>query len=155
VYTVAMIFGVGMLLVNPTRYFLKKMLPQSGEGPSEEQMRKGFFKVTNITASTSSPPVQVKTVIKGRGDPGYSSTAVMIAESALCFLLPLVSESRNVIDNKKDNLHALPPLAKKGGILTPMTAFGDVLIRRLEETGRFEFSSSIVGDDISQGRKHI
>lgn len=80
----------------------------------------------------------------------------MIAESALCFLLPLVSESKNVIHNKpKDNLHALPALARKGGILTPMTAFGDVLLQRLEETGRFEFSSSIIGDDTTQRRKNI
>jgi short subunit dehydrogenase-like uncharacterized protein len=154
-YTVAMAFGVGMLLVSPIRYFLKKILPQSGEGPSEEQMQKGFFKVMNITASTSSPPVQVQTIIKGSSDPGYSSTAVMIAECALCCLLPLVSETRSANHNKKDNLHALTPLARKGGVLTPMTAFGDVLIRRLEETGKFEFSSSIVGDDISQGKKHI
>ena len=80
---------------------------------------------------------------------------VMIAESALCFLLPLASESKDAIQNNKNNLHALPPLARKGGVLTPMTAFGDVLLRRLEETGRFEFSSSIVGDDAAQGRKNI
>ena len=79
----------------------------------------------------------------------------MIAESALCFLLPLVSESKNGIRDKKDNLHALPPLARKGGVLTPMTAFGDVLLRRLEETGKFKFSSSIVGEDSAQGRKDI
>jgi hypothetical protein len=78
----------------------------------------------------------------------------MIAESALCFLLPLVSESKNMKPNK-DNLHALPSLAREGGILTPMTAFGDVLLQRLEETGRFEFSSSIIGDDIAQGRKNV
>ena len=80
----------------------------------------------------------------------------MIAESALCLLLPLVSESKNANHDKhKDNLHALPSLAREGGILTPMTAFGDVLLQRLEETGRFEFSSSIIGDDIAQGRKGI
>jgi hypothetical protein len=77
----------------------------------------------------------------------------MIAESALCFLLPLVSKSKN--DKPKDNLHALPPLAREGGILTPMTAFGDVLLQRLEETGRFEFSSSVIDDDNAQGRKNI
>ena len=38
-------------------------------------MQKGFFKVTNITTSTSSLPVQVKTVIKGKGDPGYLLTS--------------------------------------------------------------------------------
>ena len=29
----------------------------------------------------------------------------------------------------------LPELAKQGGILTPMAAFGDVLLERLEKTG--------------------
>ena len=82
-----------------------------------------------------------------------SELLVMIAESALCLLLPLVSESKNAIHDKpKDNLHALPSLAREGGILTPMTAFGDVLLQRLEETGRFEFSSSVINDD---GRKNI
>lgn len=38
-------------------------------------MQKGFFGVTNITTSTSTPPVNVKTVIKGKGDPGYLLTA--------------------------------------------------------------------------------
>jgi len=38
-------------------------------------MEKGFFGVTNITTSTSTPPVNVKTVIKGKGDPGYLLTA--------------------------------------------------------------------------------
>lgn len=53
VYTVAIAFGFGMLLVGPVsrndtevifsfanfyqiRYLVKKLLPQSGEGPSEE-----------------------------------------------------------------------------------------------------------------------
>lgn len=37
-------------------------------------MQKGFFKITNLTISSSSPPVKVKTVIKGQGDPGYLLT---------------------------------------------------------------------------------
>ena len=132
-------------------------------------MQKGYFGVTNITTSTSTPPVNVKTVIKGDGDPGYLLTAskhfqfedslwlidpvlypspVMISESALCFLLPPVSEmSNSARTSGNNNIHALPELAQEGGILTPMTAFGDVLIQRLEETGRFEFSSSILVED--------
>jgi len=38
-------------------------------------MQNGFFNVTNITTSTSNPPVHVKTVIKGKGDPGYLLSA--------------------------------------------------------------------------------
>ena len=33
----------------------------------------------------------------------------------------------------------LPPLAKKGGFLTPATAFGEVLVERLEASGSFSF----------------
>lgn len=70
----------------------------------------------------------------------------MIAESALCFLLPPVSESSKIQPGKTGNVQALPSLAQQGGVLTPVTAFGDVLIQRLEESGRFEFSSSVVDD---------
>ena len=39
---------------------------------------------------------------------------------------------------------ALPWRAQEGGVLTPATAFGDVLVRRLEATGVFRFESEIV-----------
>lgn len=79
------------------------------------------------------------------------SFAVMISESALCFLLPPVSVSKTAAP-EKDNIHALPALARQGGVLTTMTAFGDELIHRLEETGRFEFSSSVIEDIDSKKR---
>ena len=54
----------------------------------------------------------------------------MIAECALAFVLDDAS---------------LPPSARLGGILTPSTAFGDVLVRRLEATGRIHFESEVLG----------
>ena len=63
----------------------------------------------------------------------------MIAESALSLLNP----------------EALPALAQKGGVLTPMTAFGDVLVERLRETGRFEFESGVVEEGEGEGRKDV
>lgn len=53
-------------------------------------------------------------------------------------------------------LDELPPLAKGGGVLTPMTALGDNIIRRMEACGRFEIISGIVdGPDgeIEESRK--
>ena len=44
------------------------------------------------------------------------------------------------------NRNELPSMGKEGGVLTPTTAFGDVLVRRLEETGKFEFHSEVVLD---------
>ncbi|KAF5321959.1 hypothetical protein D9619_001578 [Psilocybe cf. subviscida] len=171
--TASLVFGFSMMLIKPIRSLVKRYLPQSGDGPTDEQMQKGFFKITNLATSTSSPPVQVKTVLKGQGDPGYLLTpsahslydflcvmaeltrtlraTVMITESALCLLLPLASERKT--RTQTDYIQALPEFAHKGGILTPMTAFGDALIQRLEESGRFEFSSTVVGD--ASARKNI
>ena len=48
------------------------------------------------------------------------------------------------------NRSHLPELAKQGGILTPMAAFGDVLLERLEKTGFCTLSSEFL-DGISDG----
>ena len=45
----------------------------------------------------------------------------------------------------------LPAFAKRGGVLTPMTAFGDVLIERLKGSGRMTIESEVVLADT--GRK--
>jgi short subunit dehydrogenase-like uncharacterized protein len=55
----------------------------------------------------------------------------------------MISESALAIALEKD---ALPYLAHQGGVLTPMSALGDVLIRRLERSGRYEFKSEVVDD---------
>lgn len=64
-----------------------------------------------------------------------SSSLVTISEGALALLLQRTE---------------LPPLAKQGGILTPMSALGDVLIKRLEATGKFTFSSEVL---LEEGKK--
>ncbi len=63
----------------------------------------------------------------------------MIAESALAILL---SHSE------------LPQAAQEGGVLTPSTALGDVLLKRLESTGRFTFESEVIirGDESRKTR---
>ncbi|KAJ7072889.1 NAD(P)-binding protein [Mycena amicta] len=110
-------------LFPPTRWLLKKLLPKPGEGPTEESMKSGRTKVTNITtavASSSSPPLQVKTVLQGKGDPGYWVSSVMVAEAALSLAL---------------HHNDLPAMARRGGVLTPATAFGDVFAGRLNAAG--------------------
>jgi len=149
--SISLALSFASLLFKPTRYLFSKLVPKQGDGPSESELQKGHFVVTNITASA--PPLEygntetmyVKTVIKGQMDPGYFSSAVMVAEAALAILLPLSSASQ-AGDAKpgSNNIPNLTALAKKGGLLTPMSAFGEVLIKRLEETGRFEVSSKVL-----------
>jgi len=59
--------------------------------------------------------------------------AVFIAECALALAL---------------DYDALPARAREGGVLTPSTAFGDVLIERLKRfDDRFKIESEIILDD--------
>jgi len=84
-------------------------------------------------------PRYAKTTIKGHGDPGTLLTAAFVGESALSLLFDKPS-----------------PLVAGGGVLTPMFAFGDNLIRRLEANNRFEIITGLVDspdDDINESRK--
>jgi short subunit dehydrogenase-like uncharacterized protein len=55
-----------------------------------------------------------------------------LAESALALILPPPEGT------------SLPPLARVGGLLTPSTAMGQVLVRRLEKYGRMEVDCEIL-----------
>ncbi|KAI0828046.1 Saccharopine dehydrogenase-domain-containing protein [Trametes gibbosa] len=123
---------VGLLLVTPIRWIVKMFLTKSGDGPSEEEMNQGFLKLTNYTSTASSPASVAKTIMWGKGDPGYRLTACMISECALGLLL-------------EDS--SLPVSARPGGILTPATALGDVIVRRLEGTGSMRFESEVIDAD--------
>ncbi|KZT05450.1 NAD(P)-binding protein [Laetiporus sulphureus 93-53] len=130
-----------LFFLPPVRWLFQRVVTQPGDGPSNETMEKGFLEAINYTSSAPSvdtPRVEIKTVMRGQGDPGYLLTAVMISESALALLLDQT---------------ALPPLAREGGVLTPASALGDVLIRRLEKSGHFQFESQMVGAQIEEGRK--
>jgi short subunit dehydrogenase-like uncharacterized protein len=115
-----LVVGVGAVValaqIGPARELLRKVRG-SGEGPSEGERAKGFFKVTFHGTSGAT---RVVTRVSG-GDPGYTETAKMVAESALCLALD------------RDQL------SSPGGVLTPAEAMGDALIGRLQRAGiRFE-----------------
>ncbi|KAH7883385.1 Saccharopine dehydrogenase-domain-containing protein [Phlebopus sp. FC_14] len=121
------------------RYLARKLMPQPGEGPTEQQLQEGSVNITNVTTSrpdSEGRTINVRTTFLGKGD-GYLLSSVMISESAIALVLDRAS---------------LPPFAKRGGVLTPMTAFGDVLIERLKACGRISIESEVLVAD-SQGRK--
>ncbi|KAH8827838.1 Saccharopine dehydrogenase-domain-containing protein [Flagelloscypha sp. PMI_526] len=136
-FTFSLIFlsFVGSVILLPPFRWLAKRFIGDGIGPKDDAtLEQGITNFTNITTSVTTPdhpePTIVKTTCKGKGDPGYSLTAVMISESALC-LLP-------------ESFPKLMPLAQRGGLLTPMSALGNTLIERLKKSGRFELKSFVV-----------
>jgi short subunit dehydrogenase-like uncharacterized protein len=102
---------VGLAQIPPTRDLLLKLM-SSGDGPSEEKRAKSWFRVR--FAARAGDGSAVRTEVSG-GDPGYSETSKMLAESALCL--------------------AFDDLAHLSGQLTPAVAMGDALRRRLIAAG--------------------
>lgn len=126
--------AVATLLVHfqPARWFARRIMPGPGEGPSEKQLKNGSIKITNIT--TSSPNSQgerivARSIFRGRGDPGYFLSSIMISECALALAMDSA---------------ILPQISAGGGVLTPMTAFGDVLVERLRKSGHVDIESELL-----------
>jgi short subunit dehydrogenase-like uncharacterized protein len=106
--------GVALAQIPPTRNLMLKLM-SSGEGPSEEKRAKSWFRVRFEARSDGQ---RVRTQVSG-GDPGYTETSKMLAESALCL--------------------AFDELPSRGGQITPAVAMGDALRRRLVAAGiKFE-----------------
>jgi short subunit dehydrogenase-like uncharacterized protein len=94
----------------PLRRFLISRVPQGG-GPSEERRARSYFSVRFIAESGGR---RVFTEVRG-GDPGYTETAKMLAESALCLAFD---------DNPATS-----------GQVTTVQAMGDRLLDRLVAAG--------------------
>src|SRR6478735_4324235 len=96
--------------VPPVRKLLLGRL-SPGDGPSESERAKSWFKVRFVGEGGGR---RVVTMVSG-GDPGYGETSKMLAESALCL--------------------AQDDLPETSGQLTPAVAMGDKLIARLQRAG--------------------
>ncbi|MFC5381174.1 saccharopine dehydrogenase family protein [Aquipuribacter nitratireducens] len=107
--------GAAAFAVPPVRRLLDRVLPEAGTGPDEASLHEGWF-AARLHARTTSGRV-VEAVLRSPGDPGYVSTARMLGEAALALV------------------HDRDRLPDRAGVLTPATAFGDVLLRRLRAAG--------------------
>lgn len=107
-----------LALQSPLRPLLKPMLPAPGQGPSEKTMNEGWFRCELLGIAADGR--QVRGVIKDQGDPGNRATVKFLCESALCLVV---------------NPALLLGGAQRGGVLTPATGLGDVLVERLRQAG--------------------
>ena len=116
-YSMLIFLGLTKLLMSfkPTFWLLKNFyLPSPGEGPNKEKRDNGFFK---ILLNGYVDGNHISCTVTGDKDPGYSGTAIMLTESALSIIL---------------NNEEIP---KKFGVLTPASAIGKILIKRLKTKG--------------------
>ncbi|PNK61036.1 saccharopine dehydrogenase family protein [Psychrobacter sp. FDAARGOS_221] len=114
-------FAAGMMF-KPSRDLLnERVLPKSGDGPSESEQQNGYFDIRFFGALASDKQSQVLTKVTGDKDPGYGSTCQMLSQSALCLLQ----------DISKDEVG--------GGFWTPASAMGETLIERLQQHAGLKF----------------
>jgi short subunit dehydrogenase-like uncharacterized protein len=103
---------------SPVRRLAQKMLPQPGEGPSEEAMDGGSFRLEWIATGTDGKQLHGR--VADQGDPGNRATTKMLCESALALALQDAD---------------LPGAHRLGGVLTPASGIGEVLVKRLQLAG--------------------
>ncbi|RNI24349.1 saccharopine dehydrogenase family protein [Flexivirga caeni] len=111
----ALAAGFGAMALPFLRPVVRRVLPSPGEGPSEQTQQSGHFRATLCT--TTSTGASYRSTVAAQGDPGYAATAVMLGESALCLAV------------SRDDCPL--PDGLSGGVLTPATALGEVLVARL------------------------
>jgi short subunit dehydrogenase-like uncharacterized protein len=112
--------------VTPLRRGLERFaLPRPGQGPSPEAQRNGFFDLRFAGFTRDARTLRAK--VTGDRDPGYGSTARMLAQAAACLALDIDRSER------------------AGGFWTPATIFGDRLIGRLTQHAGLKFE---VLDDV-------
>lgn len=116
---VASIAGMVAMAIGPTRKLAQRFLPKPGEGPTQEQRESGFYELflLGINAANRAHDTWVK--VTGDMDPGYGSTAKMLAESAVCL--------------------ARDALPAGGGFWTPAAAMQDKLLHRLTANAGLTF----------------
>ncbi len=105
----------GAMAFEPTRAAVGRFLPKPGEGPSEAAQAAGRFRMVIRTRTTSG--AAYRTTVGADYDPGYGGTAVMLGEAALAL----------AFDGER--------LPGGGGVLTPATGVGQVLVDRLVAQG--------------------
>ncbi|MCX5041834.1 saccharopine dehydrogenase NADP-binding domain-containing protein [Aldersonia sp. NBC_00410] len=113
-----LVAGLGLMAVLSRGFgnrILDRILPKPGTGPSEKVQRAGWFKCETFTRTSSG--AKYRTVVAGKGDPGYAATSKMLGECGLAL----------AFDEAK--------LSTVTGIATPATVMGDTLLERLPAAG--------------------
>ncbi|MFB6311292.1 MAG: trans-acting enoyl reductase family protein [Salinirussus sp.] len=112
---------IGAMSVRPIRNLVDTyVLPDPGEGPSQDTIEAFWFSVRLVGTGTipdSGASFRIEGSVAGDRDPGYGSAARMLGESAICL-------ATGDIESPFD-----------GGVLTAASGIGLPLIDRLESSG--------------------
>lgn len=112
-FSAGLMGGLGLVNHAPGRRLAETLMPAPGEGPSEAQMDGGFFRCDLVAHTASGHELRAR--VADQGDPGNRATTKFVCESALALLQG--------------------PVDGPAGVMTPASALGDELVRRLRAAG--------------------
>jgi short subunit dehydrogenase-like uncharacterized protein len=110
---------MALMALGPIRRLAARFLPKPGEGPSKEVRESGYWDLELFAEHPDDRGKSLRARVTGDRDPGYGSTAKMLAESAVCLAQ---DEART-----------------GGGFWTPAAAMGDALVTRLSANAGVTF----------------
>jgi len=124
----ALVGGMGTFMIGaalkPSRWLLEKfVLPKPGEGPTPKQQQEGYFDIRFIGRNDDGQTIMTR--VKGKGDPGYGSTAKVLGQAASGIALDFYRDGQ-----KCD---------REGGFWTPASMFDERFIQRLQEKADLSF----------------
>jgi len=99
-------------------WLARRLGPKPGEGPSAEVMARGFLRARILGEAEDGQ--QLLATVAADGDPANRLTVTALVEAALALATARAS---------------LPGAPGRGGVLTPATAFGLELLKRLKAAG--------------------
>ena len=116
--SLGMTLSQSAMAFSPVRRLAAMVAPKPGEGPSEASMNRGSFSCELVGKSAGGHILHGR--VAGRGDPGNRATTKMVCEAALALVL---------------DADRLPGGPAHGGVLTPASGLGQVLVDRLRSAG--------------------
>lgn len=91
--------------------------PKPGEGPSKDERENGLYHLQLV--ATNEAGDRFETMVRGDKDPGYGSTSKMISEASRC-----------LVEDRPEG---------EGGVMTPVAAMGEDLVKRLHANAGVTF----------------
>lgn len=125
----SIIFGTCLYTPILDKLFYKYFLPQPGQGPSDDDMKSGYLRITAVGTGDQGTKVQT-TLVLGY-DPGYVGTAAMLMECA------------DLLESDETNNQLLS--GDEGGVYTPASCFGQPLMESLKAIG-LEYQTEILSE---------
>lgn len=114
---------MGLMKTKVGRSIIRSVTPNPGAGPSTSTMDAGYVRYRFVAEGDQGSRLML--TLTAQGDPGNRVTVTILCEAGLAMATQL----------------AELPASYPGGLLTPATAFGDVLAHRLDAAGfSFEYT---------------